>query len=274
MMTNVLQEMDQIAGRINVLDFNDRDQWRKTELLHWMSTRIMRQYHQDFWTALYKSPHEFQGKECERKRQQELEENSNDDAESDLDGFQPHAHRTKKRKRSTIKTAKVVKKNFANPPGLIYSSVKAEIQEDLMPAGMGKAYSNRGHLFELIFETPYEDIAGQGWQDKPYLHCLRLLQRRLESDEYDTMIHRLRHLFTTRCHCIHVISRDRWLERADRDKNKPGWIAFGRNGQRLDCSSHRASVALENGSSWLETRSMEQDRYWNVKIEDILERVK
>ena len=233
----------------------------------------MWQYHQDFWTALYKSPHEFRGKETERKRQQKLKEDSNDEDESDSDVPQLHSRQTKKRKRSTIKTAKVVKKNFDNPPGLIHSSVKAEIQEDLMPAGMGKAYSNRRDLFELIFETPYEDV-GQGWQDKPYRHCLRLLRWRLESDEYDSVIHRLRHLFTTRCHCIHVISRDRWLERPNRDKNKPGWIAFDGNGKRLDCSSHRSYLALEKGSSWLETRSMEQDRYWNVKIEDILERVK
>ena len=276
MMTNALQEIDQIAGRINVLDFNDRDEWKRTELLNWTSTRIMWQYHQDFWTALYESPHEFQGKECERKRQQELEDDCDDDTESDSESnrSQLHARRTKKRKRTTMKTAKVVKKKFPNPPGLIYSSVKAEIQEDLMPAGMGKAYSNRRDLFKLIFETPYEDITGQGWRHKPYLHCLRLLQRRLESDEYDSVIHRLRHLFSTRCHCIHVISRDRWLERVGRDKNKPGWIAFGRNGKRLDCSSHRSSLALKNGSSWLETRSMEQDRYWNVKIEDILELVK
>jgi len=274
MMTNVLQEMDQIAGRINVLDSDDRDEWRRTELLNWTSTRIMRQYHQDFWTALYKSPHEFRGKASERKRQQKLEENSDDDAESDSDGPQLPRRQTKKRKRGTIKTAKVVKKDFTNPPALIYSSVKAEIQEDPMPAGMGKAYSNRQDLFELIFETPYEDIGVQGWRDKPYLHCLQLLQRRLESDEYNSVIHRLRHLFNTRCHCIHVISRDRWLERASRDKNKPAWITFSGDGERLDCSSYRSYLALEKGSSWLETRSMEQDRYWNIKIEDILERVK
>ena len=274
MMTNVLQEMDQIAGRINVLDSDDRDEWRRTELLNWTSTRIMRQYHQDFWTALYKSPHEFRGKASERKRQQKLEENSDDDAESDSDGPQLPRRQTKKRKRGTIKTAKVVNKDFTNPPALIYSSVKAEIQEDPMPAGMGKAYSNRQDLFELIFETPYEDIGVQGWRDKPYLHCLQLLQRRLESDEYNSVIHRLRHLFNTRCHCIHVISRDRWIERASRDKNKPAWITFSGDGERLDCSSYRSYLALEKGSSWLETRSMEQDRYWNIKIEDILERVK
>ena len=273
-MTNVLQEMDQIAGRINVFNSDEGDQWRKRELLNWTSTRVMRQFHQDFWTALYKSPHEFKGKESERKRQQRLQDaERSDDAGSDSDQQQLRVHQTKKRKRSTIKTAKVVKKIFADPPGLIRSSVKSEIQEDLIPAGLGKSYSNRRDLFELIFETEYEDITGQGWHDKPYLHCLRLLRRRLQSHEYDFMIHRLWDLFRTRCHCIHIISRDRWLERAGRDKNKPRWIAFGRTGERLDCSSQKSFVALQNGSSWLETRSMEQEKYWNIKIEDILERV-
>ena len=274
-MTNVLQEMDQIAGRINVLNAGARDQWRRTELLNWTSTRIMRQYHLDFWTALYKAPNEFKGKESERERQREAgNEDNGDDAESESDGEQSLGRHTKKRRRSTIKTAKVVKKIFDNPPGLTYLSVKAELQEDPTPAGMGKSYSNRRDLFELMFETEYEDIVGQGWRDKPYLHCLELLQRRLGSEQLDFVMDRLWHLFRTRCHCVHVISRDRWLERAGRNKNKPGWIAFQRNGQRLDCSSFKSFVALQNGSSWLETASMEEDRYWNVKIEDILEHVK
>ena len=92
MMTNALQEIDQIAGRINVLDFNDRDEWKRTELLNWTSTRIMWQYHQDFWTALYESPHKFQGKECERKRQQELEDDGDDDTESDLESNRSQLH--------------------------------------------------------------------------------------------------------------------------------------------------------------------------------------
>jgi len=276
MMTNVLQEMDQITGRINVLGTSERDQWRKRELLKWTSTRIMWQYHVDFWIALYKAPNEFKGKELERQRQLGVDDECNDDtdAESVSDAEPSHGRRAKKRKRSTIKNSKVVKKTFDYPPGLTYSSVKAELQEDPAPAGMGKAYSNRRDLFQLIFETEYEDISGQGWRDKPYLHCLQLLQRRLESVERGFVLQRLWYLFRTKCHCVHVISGDRWLERAGRNKKKPGWIAFGRNGERLDCSSFKSFVALQNGSSWLETRSMEEDKYWNMKIEDILDLVK
>jgi hypothetical protein len=230
----------------------------------------MRQYHLDFWAALYKSPEEFKGKEAERARQREADEEDDDNqSESDDEGGR-HGPRTQKRKRTTIKNAKAVKKTFDRPPGLTYLSVKAELEEEPIPAGMGKAYSNRSDLFDLIFQSEYEEITGQGWRDKPYLHCVQLLRRRLGSKEYNVIIRRLRSLFAMACHCIHVVSRDRWLERLGRDKSKPGWIAFDVNGNRLDCSSSKSVLALRDGSSWLETRSMEDDKYWNMPIDDIL----
>lgn len=270
LMTNVLQEMDQIIGRINVARSSTNNDNKRKECLKWTATRVMWQYHIDFWKALFKGPSEFKGKETERKQQQEVEE---EDAGSKPEGTR-RGHPAKKRKLTTIKNAKAVNKTFEDPPGprgLTYSLVKEVLEEDPMPAGMGKSYSNRLDLFQLIFQSEYDEITGQGWRDKPYIHCLELLRRRLNLEDHNFVLRRLWHLFKTKCHCIHVISRDRWLERAGKDKNRPGWIAFDSEGQRLDCSSFKSSRALQEGSSWLETSSMRDDRYWNMTIEDILE---
>jgi hypothetical protein len=271
LMMDVLQEMDQITGRINILGTCTRDEARRSKLLKWTATRVMLQYHLDVWIGLYKYSFLFKGKESERARQREVDEDEDSDTESEYEGGRRHGHRAKRRRLTTIKNANVVKKTFDHPPGLTYASVKAELEEEPIPVGMGKQYANRRELFHLIFESKYEDIKkGQSWKDKPYFQCLTRLEERLERKDYIFVMQRLWHLFTTNCHCVPIISRDRWLERAGRDKDKPGWIAFDPNGWRLDCSSSKWGVALQEGSSWLETRSMEEDKYWNVKIEDIL----
>src|SRR5437762_1748787 len=164
-----------------------------------------------------------------------------------------YSHQAKRRKNITIKNAKVVNKIFDDPPGLTYASVKAELEEEPIPVGKGKKYGNRRDQFKLIFESKYEDIKGQCWKNKVYLQCIRRLEEQLESQEYDFIIRWLWYLFETYCHCVPIASRDRWLERVGRDKNKPGWIAFDGNGRWLDCSSLKSFVALQEGRSWLET---------------------
>ena len=72
-MIDILQEIDQVIGRIKTLGKGEEDERRHSSLLKWLATRIMRQYHQDVWEALYKSPFEFKGKESELKRQREME---------------------------------------------------------------------------------------------------------------------------------------------------------------------------------------------------------
>jgi hypothetical protein len=61
----------------------------------------MRQYHQDVWDALYKSPYEFEGKRLERLRQEREEMASEVDSEDE-------ESRPKKKRRMTKKNAKVV----------------------------------------------------------------------------------------------------------------------------------------------------------------------
>ena len=163
-MTNVLQEMDHIIRRINTS--HEYDKSKRLKQLKWTSTHIMRQYHIDFWTSLYKFLLEFRGKNSEKNRQKEEDE--------DIDRDEFHI---KKGKRNTIKNAKVVKKTFIDLPVLTYELVRTELEEDPIPAGIGKLYLYREDIFDLIFQSQYEEITGQGWKDKSYLHYLQLLQK-------------------------------------------------------------------------------------------------
>jgi DNA replication initiation complex subunit (GINS family) len=264
-MRDILQEMDQIIGRIKTLRDSDQDHRKRRILLRWITTRVMRQYHQDVWDGLYKSPYEFEEKRLERLRQEREEITSEIDSEDE-------ESRPKKKRRVTKKNAKVVMKTWEEPPALTYAAVKKELGEDPLPVGLPKSYFNREDLFKLIFQ-PDDDIMknGQGWKSKPYLHALKMLQIHLNTDDYRFMMRRLEHLFNKTCHCVPNISADRWLVNIAQSKSRPGWIAFDENGDRLDCSSFKAWRALEEGSSWLETRSIHDDKYWNVTLEEILD---
>jgi len=69
-----------------------------------------------------------------------------------------------------------VKKNGDEPPGLTYAAVKGELEEEPLPVGIGKLYFNKKDFFRLIFQINQEEVRGQGWQNKPYLHALRMIQ--------------------------------------------------------------------------------------------------
>jgi len=263
-MREVLQEMDQMIGRIKTLGDNDEDHRECQNLLRWVATRVMRQYHQDVWDALYKSPYEFKEKRLERLRQERQEMASAVDSE---DEESP----PKKKRRVTKKNAKVVIKTWKEPPALTYAAVKKEMGEDPLPVGLPKSYFNREDLFKLIFQ-PDDDIVkkGQGWKCKRYLHALKMVKVHLRVDDYRSVMRRLKYLFNKTCHCVPNISADRWIVNSAQSKFTAGWIAFDEGGNRLDCSSFKADRALELGSSWLETRSIQEDKYWSVTLEEIL----
>jgi hypothetical protein len=260
----VLQEMDQMIGRIKTLGEDGEDGEERRKLLRWVATRVMRQYHQDVWDALYKSPYEFEEKRLERLRQETQEMVSEVDSEDE-------ESRPKKKRRVTKKKAKVVIKTFEEPPELTFAAVKKELGEDPLPVGLPKAYFNRDDVCNLIFQ-PDDDIVkkGQGWKTKRYLHALKMLKVHLTADNYRSVMRRLKHLFNKTCHCVPNISADRWIVNSAQSKSRPGWIAFDKSGHRLDCSSFKAFRALEPGSSWLETRSIHDDKYWNITVDEIL----
>lgn len=260
----VLQEMDQMIGRIKSLGDNDEDYEHGRNLLRWVAMRMIRQYHQDVWDALYQSPYEFEGKRLERLRQERERTASEADSEEE-------ERRPRKIRRITKKNAKVVIKTWEEPPALTFAEVKTELGEAPLPVGLPKSYFDRKDVFHLIFQ-PSEDIIkkGQGWKSKRYLHALKMLKTQLSGNDYRFIMRKLERLFNTTCHCVPNISADRWIVNSAKSKSSPGWIVFDGNGNRLDCSSFKAFRALEAGSSWLETRSINQDEYWNISLEDIL----
>jgi hypothetical protein len=267
-MMDILQDMDQTIGRIKILGDNEGDRARRSFMLEWLATRVMRQYHQDVWDSLYRSPFEFKGKESEleRQRQEGLDEeemNSRDDEE---------ARQLKKKARITRKNAKVVQKTWEEPPALTYASVSVELEEEPLPVGIGKLYFNRSDFFRLIFQPDDDGIKGQGWQNKPYLHALQMIRVHLNSEDHRFMMHRLESLFNETCYCMPNISRDRWLVNSGQSKFKPGWIAFDEKGDRIDCSSFKRFRAKRIGSSWCEGRSMHDDIYWSMTVDEVTSR--
>ena len=95
-MMDILQEMDQAIGRIKILGEKEGDEAKRLLLLRWLGTRIMRQYHQDVWEALYKSPFEFKGKESELERQEQQERDDEIDSEDEEPRPRKRAWITKK----------------------------------------------------------------------------------------------------------------------------------------------------------------------------------
>jgi hypothetical protein len=115
-------------------------------------------------------------------------------------------------------------------------------------------------------------VSGQGWQNKPYLHALQKIQLHLDTDDYGFIMRRLGRLFKNTCHCVSNISGDRWLVNHGQSKFKPGWISFDENGERIDCSSFKAFRALEKGSSWCDRRSIHDDEYWGISVDEAINR--
>jgi len=154
-MIGILQEMDQAIERIKTSGKGKKDERRRLSLLKWLATRIMRQYHQDVWDALYKSPFKFKGKESELEQQRMREAAEGTDSED-------QEERPRKRVRIMKKNAKVVKKKWEEPPGLTYGQVRAELEEEPLPVGMGKLYLNKKDFFRLIFQPEEDGVKGQG----------------------------------------------------------------------------------------------------------------
>src|SRR5436305_3864444 len=111
-MITILQEMDQITGRINTLTESEEDRQNYRFLRCWLATRIIKQYHQDVWDGLYQWPYEFKGKEVERKRQ---EEESAREREEVVEGEQDPGF-NKRRRLNKAKHYKGIRKSWEEPP--------------------------------------------------------------------------------------------------------------------------------------------------------------
>jgi len=95
-MSNLLQEIDHVIGRLNLLSQSHEDLAAESFIIQWLAMRIIRQYHIDVWTKLFASSYEFKGKDTERQTQKETEaeeEYDNSSSESRYDVFHPASHR-------------------------------------------------------------------------------------------------------------------------------------------------------------------------------------
>ena len=64
-MTEILQKVDQVIGRIHSLGDTNEDELMTEFLLKWLAMRLIRQYHVDVWAGLYAWSYEFMGKNKE-----------------------------------------------------------------------------------------------------------------------------------------------------------------------------------------------------------------
>ena len=100
-MSNLLQEIDHVIGRLNLLSQSHEDLAAESFIIQWLAMRIIRQYHIDVWTKLFASSYEFKGKDTERQTQKETEaeeEYDNSSSESRYDEEDINA-RPRKRQR-------------------------------------------------------------------------------------------------------------------------------------------------------------------------------
>jgi hypothetical protein len=264
-MIDILQEMDQITGRINTLTESEDDRTNYRFLICWLAIRIIKQYYRDVWNALYRSPHEFKGKEIERRRQSD-EQGQIGEAR----GERLRSHGFNKRRQIKHRGSKWVQKSWDKIPLLTYESVKRELAEDPVPCGRGRSYVTKREIFDLLFgldgDDDDNDCRGQGWQNKKYLHALKHITVHLDEVTLRKVLRRMWKLFDNYCLCIPLVSKDRWLA-------KNTWIGFDEHGERMDypnCGGRFYKGRWRSHSSWMEEISIDEEYCWNLELADIL----
>jgi len=260
-MEKILQEVDQVSGRIQVLGDSAEDRSSRKFLLWWMAMRTIKQYHDDVWVGLYESSYEFVGKARERERQEREEQDQPLDSDDSDDG--EAQERPIKKHRISKKKPRAVYKIFDNPPRLTYASVRKELGEEPHPCKRGKEYHNRDHVFNLLFLSEFEELK-QGWKRQPYLHGLKAARARLEEEDYDELVDRMRQLFDEYCLCIPAMSKDRWLAHSAQSKFKPTWIGFDEDGRRMDYPHMEDGYGGVYGSTWHQDASINEDYCWKI----------
>jgi hypothetical protein len=268
-MVHLLQEIDQVTGRIQLLGGSTEDEWSRIFLIRWMAMRIIKQYHEDVWVGLYQSSYDFVGKEKERERQQQKRLLDEDEF---LDSGEEEEESQRRSIRSQLKwkKGKAIDKSFDNPPELTYASVRKELGEELYPCKRGRHYLDRRDIFELLFFSHFARDNGlkQGWKRQAHLHGLKSARIRLEEKDYGELVDQMRRLFDKYCLCIPTMSKDRWLAQSAHSKLKPTWIGFNENGERMDYPHKPNGFAQVYGSTWYKEISIHKDYYWKIQCEE------
>jgi hypothetical protein len=268
-MMDILNEVDQVAGRIRLLETRGgSDERKRSFLISWLALRIIRQYHIDVWTGLYRSSYEFVGKtkELERQRTEAMESIEDMDSSSDEYNEAVEPVNPIKRRRIDIGKSKSICKSFDEPPKLTYQSVIDELQEKPHSCGRGKQYVDRSDMFGLLFMKHLEadNELKQGWKRQPYLHGISSTKAKLREKDFKQLSDELWSLFERYCLCIPSASKDRWLAHSPKTKMKPGWIGFGENGERIERPEYFFS---KSKSSWGVETDISKEHGWNIDAE-------
>jgi len=267
-MHGILQEVDQIVGRVRSLQANGDDKPRRRFLLLWLAMRIIRQYHVDIWVGLYASTYQFVGKEKEIEAQTDQQGESSE-SEASREADRPRAPPAKKRRLSNPPIKKV-KKSFPDPPGLTHPCVQEELGEDPYPCKRGKHHLNRWDVFCLLFLHQFlerGELKG-GWKSLPHLHALAAAKTHLCKADFELLIQMMWKYFKRYCLCIPAVSKDRWLANSAQSKSKPAWIGFDENGVRMDYPQEPDGYAGGYGSTWHKEAIIKDEYCWNVTCEE------
>ena len=236
----------------------------------------MRQYHEDVWTVLYESRLEFERKEKEG----EAVENVRDEEEGEMEEEEPSADEgmtmtwSRKRKNTTELRGKKKRRrrngdNFKKLRLLTYREVHEELGEKPISAGKGKRWTTRESIFQLLFFPRnvghrIEDVTAQGWKNLPYLHGLNRAMAELEKGFLTEELRRaLAMLFYRYCICIPSVSSYKWMA-GDNSKKRPAWLAFDKNGDRIDGN--------KEDSSWRSETRIDEDWCWGLPAETAVTR--
>ena len=261
-MNSILQEVDQIVGRVQSLQVKPKRRF----LLLWLAMRIIRQYHVDVWVGLYASTYQFVRKE------EEIEAQMDEQESSDSEAHRRRAPPAKKRRLSNPAAInlKKVKKSFPHPPGLTRPCVGDELGEDPYPCKRGRSHPTRLDIFFLLFLYQFvrkDDLKG-GWKSLPYLHAFAAARTRLKQADFDWLTWTMWKYFERYCLCIPAVSKDRWLANSARSKSEPAWIGFDQDGVRMDYPDKPDGYAGKYGSTWHKDATIQDEYCWNVTCEE------
>ena len=252
-MTEILQEMDHVTGRVKQLR---GDKNAVKFLLRWLGMRIIMQFHNDVWVCLYDSPYEFVEKEKERERQRRL---ADEDEE-----------RPRKRQKVSRKKKKSVCKSFDDPPGLTYASVKSALGEEPYPCRRGRDYPDRDAVFDFLFlsEFKIQDKQKKGWKDPGYRHALKCIKHKLNKRDFEEVVAWMRRIFEKYCLCVPAGNMDRWLAHSSYSKSKSTWMGFDENGDRMDYPHKRDGYDGKYGSTWHREVAILEHYLWKIDAEE------
>lgn len=274
--------------------------------IHFLQIRVLWQYFSDVWEQVWESPLHFRAKETRRRREEEERLAEEQDAESEedvimnrdqaeisdddameIDDSDSEADEApiRRRRRSRLvqpvrrgvrqRKMKGLPKDFEDPPGLDFKSVRAQLGEKPVNRAQGPL-ANR--LIELVFSDLFYDrplVMPPNWKKLKYLKGYQKIRERLlrEAPELaDEFVNGLFRLFTYYCTCIPAYSLARWISpRKVEHQNKAAWLSFMKRQRPREITSYPGSDSkgYSDDSWWWPARqSITDDFCWGLSARD------